>query len=191
MNLSATTLRGRFVQLVPVEAQHRTEMAEPASDSRIWENTPLGPSFDHYFDTLLKLRADGRQIPYAVRWIQTNTIIGGSRFMDIVPEHHRLEIGSTWYHPDYWGGPANAEAKLLLLTHAFERAGAFRVQLLTDQRNAHSQAAIAKLGAQREGIVRSHMLVTGGRRRDSVMYSIVLEEWPAIKARLEERLRTA
>jgi RimJ/RimL family protein N-acetyltransferase len=190
MNLSATTLRGRFVQLEPVETHHRTEMAEPAADSRIWENTPLGPSFDHYFDTLLKLRADGRQIPFAVRWIHTNTIIGGSRLMDIVPEHHRLEIGGTWYHPHYWGGPANAESKLLLLTHAFEHAGAFRVQLLTDQRNAHSQAAIAKLGARREGVVRSHMLVAGGRRRDSVMFSIVEQEWPTVKARLEERLRT-
>ena len=108
--------------------------------------------------------------------------------MDVHTEHRRLEIGGTWYHPDYWSSGANADAKRLLLTEAFDVAGAFRVQLLTDVRNHRSQAAIAKLGAVREGVIRSHMVLDGGRRRDSVVYSIVLEDWPAVRANLDERL---
>ena len=183
-----TTLTGRFVELQPISEAHREPLSRAASDRRIWRNTPLGPSFDDYFDTLLALKASGAQVPFAVRSMADDRLLGGTRFMDIVPAHRRLEIGGTWYHPDYWGGPTNPEAKFLLLRHAFELAGANRVQLLTDVLNLHSQSAIAKLGARREGVLRGHMIVDGGRRRDSVAFSIVQEEWPDVARRLTERL---
>jgi len=160
-----------------------------AEDRRIWVNTPLGGSFDSYFERMLSARRSEMQVPFAVRLLSNSTIIGATRFLDTVAEHRRLEIGGTWYHPDFWGGQINPEAKLLLLEHAFEQAGAHRVQLLTDVLNLHSQSAIAKLGAHREGVVRDHMIVDGGRRRDSVMFSIVLEEWPDIRSKLELRLQ--
>ncbi|MCH9673240.1 MAG: GNAT family N-acetyltransferase [Gammaproteobacteria bacterium] len=188
MNLAPATLSGRIVKLEPIGEAHRDELAEAARDPRIWENTPLGPSFEHYFDTLLALQAAGQQIPFAVRYVESGRLIGGTRFMDIVAEHRRLEIGGTWYAPDYWGGLANPDAKRLLLGHAFEQAGAYRVQLLTDVRNVHSQRAIKKLGAQPEGIIRSHMVLESGRRRDSMMFSILKEAWPSVKRRLEHRL---
>jgi RimJ/RimL family protein N-acetyltransferase len=99
-----------------------------------------------------------------------------------------VEIGSTWYTPDVWGTRVNPECKLLLLAHAFDALGMNRVSLCTDARNARSQAAIEKLGAVKEGVLRSHMVTQGGRIRDSVLYSIVIEEWPEVKARLAARL---
>ena len=188
MRLTTKTLSGEFVQLEPMDRSHKDGLAHAAQDPRIWRTTPLGASFDTYFEKLLTLRDAGSQIPFAVRWLENNTLMGASRLMDIVPEHKRVEIGGTWYHPDHWGGPTNPEAKLLLLTHAFENAGANRVQLVTDVLNRHSQSAIAKLGAKREGVLRSHMLVDGARRRDSMVFSIVREEWPQVKAGLRERL---
>jgi RimJ/RimL family protein N-acetyltransferase len=183
-----TSLTGQFVELLPIAEVHRAELVEAASNPRIWRNTPLGPSFDDYFDTLLELRASGAQVPFAVRSLVHDRLIGGTRFMDIVPVHNRLEIGGTWYHPDFWGGPTNPEAKYLLLGQAFERAGANRVQLLTDVLNPPSQSAIATLGGRREGVLRSHMIVDGARRRDSVAFSIVKEEWPEVAQGLRARL---
>jgi len=189
MEVPAETLVGEHIQLEPVEELHRQPMRQAGDDLRIWRNTPLGASFDDYFDGLLALRASGEQIPFAVRKRADEQLIGATRLMDIVRVHRRLEIGGTWYHPDQWGGLANPQAKLLLLTHAFERCGAHRVQLLTDVLNERSQAAIAKLGAEREGVARNHMIVDGGRRRDSVVFSITIEQWPQVRERLEKRLR--
>jgi len=188
MDVKAERLQGGALALEPVAESHREGMREAAGDERIWQNTPLGASFDSYFDSLLALRQAGFTIPFAVALPGQNKIIGATRLMDIVREHRRLEIGGTWYHPDYWGGTTNPQAKLLLLSHAFDSAGAHRVQLLTDVRNVRSQAAIAKLGAVREGIVRDHMIVDGGRRRDSMMFSIIKEEWPTVRDGLNARV---
>jgi len=108
--------------------------------------------------------------------------------MDIRPEHHGLEIGATWIGKAYQGTSVNPENKYMLLRQAFERLGAIRVQLKTDGRNLQSQAAIAKLGAKHEGVLRKHVLLPDGYERDTVMYSITDDEWPAVKAALEERL---
>jgi RimJ/RimL family protein N-acetyltransferase len=188
MQIATRTLCGHFVQLEPVETTHRADLALPAADERIWQHTLLGPSFDAYFDALLALRTTGTHIPFVVRSLRTGELVGATRLMDIVPEHRRVEIGGTWYHPDSWGGPTNPEAKYLLLRHAFDESGANRVQLLTDVRNERSQAAISKLGAIREGVLRSHMIVTNGRRRDSVLFSIIAEQWDAVRTNLEQRL---
>jgi RimJ/RimL family protein N-acetyltransferase len=115
-------------------------------------------------------------------------LVGSTSLLDINLRHKRIEIGSTWYHPSVWGTPVNPECKLLLLAHAFEVLGVNRVALVTDVRNARSQAAIAKLGAVREGICRWHMVSQGGRVRDSVQFSIIAPEWPAVRSGLLARL---
>src|SRR3954466_7904248 len=108
--------------------------------------------------------------------------------MSLERDHLRLEVGYTWYAPGVWGTAVNAEAKLLLLRHAFETLGARRVEFKTDARNEPSPAALVALGAQFEGILRKHMVVRGDAARDSAYYSVVDDEWPAVRAALEERL---
>lgn len=117
-----------------------------------------------------------------------NRWVGSTSYLDVSPRHRRVEIGSTWYHPDAWGTAVEPECKLLLMAHAFEVAAVKRVALVTDALNARSQSAIARFGATREGVLRSHMLAQGGRVRDSVVFSIVAAEWPAVRAALLPRL---
>ena len=127
-------------------------------------------------------------MPYAVRLIATGEVIGGTSYIEPNAQHKRVEIGWTWYRPDHWAGAVNPECKLLLLAHAFDTLGLNRVQLVTDLLNTRSQAAIAKLGATREGVLRSHAITRGGRVRDTVVFSIIASEWPAVKAGLLARL---
>ena len=130
----------------------------------------------------------GIQIPYAVRWLHDGAIVGTTSYLNIRPRHRAVEIGATFYRPHLRGGPANPECKLLLLGHAFD-SGAHRVELVTDARNHRSQAAIAKLGAVREGTLRKHKITWTGHVRDTVVFSITDEEWPAVRGGLEARLR--
>jgi RimJ/RimL family protein N-acetyltransferase len=184
-------LQGQCVQLEPLGQQHREILRAAANDERIWAHTLVdarGPEFDRWFDTALAQQAACRQIPFAVRSLATQGLVGSTSFLDPVPFHRRVEIGSTWYHPSVWATAVNPECKLLLMTHAFEALGMNRVAFCTDLRNTRSQAAIAKLGAVREGILRAHMITQGGRIRDTVLFSIVRADWPAVKARLIERL---
>src|SRR5262245_60411153 len=184
-------LAGRWVQLEPLREEHRAELRAAADDERIWVHTLVaarGPEFDRWFDDALAQRTAGRQFPFAVRRLADETLVGSTSYLDPVARHRRVEIGSTWYTPDAWGTQVNPECKLLLLAHVFDVLGMNRVSLCTDARNLRSQAAIEKLGAVREGILRSHMVTQGGRVRDSVLYSIVAEDWPAVKARLAARL---
>jgi RimJ/RimL family protein N-acetyltransferase len=118
----------------------------------------------------------------------TRQAVGSTRFGDIAPEHGRVEIGWTWIAPSRQRTAVNTEAKLLQLTYAFETLGAGRVALKTDARNSRSQRAIERLGAVREGVLRRHIRLPDGYMRDTVYYSILGDEWPAVKARLEERL---
>jgi RimJ/RimL family protein N-acetyltransferase len=184
-------LTGRWVQLEPLGEQHREALRAAAADERIWTHTlmvALGAEFDRWFDDALAHRSMGRQLPFAVRRLADQAVVGSTSYLDPVPRHRRLEIGSTWYTPDVWGTRVNPECKLLLLAHAFDVLGMNRVALCTDVHNLRSQAAIEKLGAVKEGVLRSHMVTQGCRIRDSVLYSIVREEWPEVKARLAARL---
>jgi RimJ/RimL family protein N-acetyltransferase len=115
-------------------------------------------------------------------------LVGHTSFLRHDPEHRTVEIGNTWLVPAAWGTGANIESKLLLLEHAFEREGLLRVEFKTDARNERSRAALAALPAQFEGVFRKHMLVRGGERRDSAWYSVIDDEWPAVKANLLRRL---
>src|SRR6516165_2612674 len=189
--MQVTVLTGHWVQLEPLEDQHRDALRAAADDERIWVHTLMvarGPEFDRWFEDALAQRSAGRQFPFAVRRLDDGALVGSTSYLDPVPRHRRVEIGSTWYTPDVWGTRVNPECKLLLLAHAFDVLGMNRVALCTDARNARSQAAIEKLGAVKEGVMRSHMVTQGGRIRDSVLYSIVIEEWPAAKEQLAARL---
>jgi RimJ/RimL family protein N-acetyltransferase len=188
----APVLAGRVVQLEPLVETHREPLRPMAQDERIWTTSlthALGPSFDTWFDEALRERAAGRRLPFAVR-LADGRIVGSSSYLDITPAHLRLEIGATWYHPDVWATAVNPECKLLLLTHAFEVLQVNRVALVTDALNLRSQAAIAKLGAVREGVLRADRITQTGRVRDSVVFSILAPEWPAVRAGLERRLAT-
>jgi steroid delta-isomerase-like uncharacterized protein len=189
--MEQTVLTGRSAQLEPLGERHREGLRAAADDERIWTHTltdARGPEFDRWFDEALARRAAGQQFPFAVRRLADQALIGSTSFLDPAPRHGRVEIGSTWYTPAAWGTEVNPECKLLLLAHAFEALGMNRVSLCTDVRNTRSQAAIEKLGAVREGVLRAHMVTQGGRVRDSVLYSIVAGDWPRVRERLTARL---
>jgi RimJ/RimL family protein N-acetyltransferase len=192
MELIARELIGRHVRLEPFDERHRESLSAAAADERIWQHTvsvARGPGFDEWFSTATTARDRGHEIPFVVRLAADGRVVGSTRFLNPVPRHKRVEIGATWYCHDVWGTVVNPESKLLLLRYAFDVAGANRVELCTDIQNQRSQAAIAKLGAVREGVLRAHMVVRNGRVRDSVLYAITKTEWPAVQATLERRLR--
>src|SRR5436309_8261484 len=184
MTFSVSTLTGRSVRLEPLAASHRDGLRAAADDERIWRHTLTaahGPGFDAWFDDSLAEYQAGRRVPFTVRRLADGRLVGSTSFLDPSERHRRVEIGSTWYVPEAWGGAVNPECKLLLLRHAFEALGVNRVTFVTDLRNERSQAAIAKLGAVREGVLRCHMVTQGGRLRDSVVFSIVAAEWPGVR----------
>jgi RimJ/RimL family protein N-acetyltransferase len=190
VELTMPVLTGTWVQLEPMAAPHRDGLRRAADDERIWQFTLMvarGPHFDTWFDDVLAQRDAGRQVPFAVRRLADDQLVGSTSFLDPNLTHRRIEIGATWYNPEVWGTQVNTESKLMLLTHAFEVLGMNRVSFVTDVRNERSKAAIAKLGAVREGVCRSHMITQGGRVRDSVLFSIVATEWPEVKQRLVTR----
>ena len=194
MPINVPVLTGRAAQLEPLDEQHREGLRGAADDERIWTFMLVngrGPGFDAWMDAAFAQRAAGRQFPFAVRRLADGKLVGSTSFLDLELRHKRVEIGSTWYNPEVWQTAVNPECKLLLLMHAFEVLAVNRVSLVTDVRNERSQAAIAKLGAKREGVLRAHMVTRGGRVRDSVLFSITAAEWPGVKERLAGRLAAA
>jgi RimJ/RimL family protein N-acetyltransferase len=192
MNLSPVVLEGRFVRLEPLAEEHRSGLRAAADDPRIWQFTVAdcrGAGFDPAFDEALTLAAAGTRLPFAIRLTHTGELVGSTSYLDPVPRHKRVEIGATWYHPRVWATAVNPECKLLLLTHAFEGMGVNRVSFMVDSLNERSQAAVGKLGAVREGVLRAHMVVQGGRIRDTVVFGVTAAEWPAVRERLTARLQ--
>jgi RimJ/RimL family protein N-acetyltransferase len=183
-------LEGRFVRLEPLSEAHRDDLLaaaaeDPATFRYMGTDHSVGEAaWPAYLADALR--------PDYVAWatvdMTSGRAIGSSRFGDIAPEHGRVEIGWTWIAPSHQRSATNTEAKLLQLTYAFDELGATRVALKTDGRNLRSQAAIERLGAQREGTLRKHVRMPDGFIRDTVYFSILADEWPAVKARLEERL---
>jgi RimJ/RimL family protein N-acetyltransferase len=192
----ATRLEGRIVVLEPLRPEHTPGLWRAAQDERVWRwmLTNSGASeqaFQDWIDTAHENAAAGREAPFAAVDAASGTPLGSTRYMSLRPEHRGIEIGHTWLASAAWGTGANAEAKLLLLEHAFERLGCMRVEFKTDAKNERSRRALAALPAQFEGVFRKHMLVgnDGTRLRDSAWYAIVDDDWPAVKANLEARLR--
>ncbi len=193
MNVQPVTLVGRTVRLEPLSEAHVPDLAAVGLDDRIWRLMLYGrirteEQMRAWVRDLLQRQARGTDLPFAVVYLPTGRAVGGTRYMDIRPEHRGLEIGGTWYGLDYQGTAVNPESKYLLLRHAFESLGCLRVQFKTDVRNEHSQRAIERLGAVREGVLRNHLITPDGYVRSSVYYSLLAEEWPKVKARLEARL---
>jgi RimJ/RimL family protein N-acetyltransferase len=185
-------LQGERVRLEPLEERHVPGLLAAAADPATW--TWLFARLDDevamraWLADALRARDAGTEIPFATLDATTGRVVGSTRYLAIVPAHRRLEIGWTWLAPAAWGTGINVEAKLLLLTHAFEALGAMRVELKTDARNERSRAAILALGATFEGIFRKHMRMADGRIRDSAWYAITDDEWPAVRERLVARL---
>lgn len=190
MALAKIALDGKFVRPEPLEERHRDPLRPAAQHPEIFTVTTsaLGPLYEPYIDNALK-RSDGiHEIAFAVLSKAANRYVGMTRYLNIEEAHKKLEIGSTWYEPSAWGGPVNPECKLLLMRHAFETLKFHRVEYKTDVRNLRSRAAILKLGATQEGIFRKHMIMADGHVRDSVYFSIIDTDWPAVRAGLERRL---
>ncbi len=185
-------LTGRFVRLEPLEERHRAGLWAIAGLPEIWPFMPADGSnpggFERLFDAALAERNAGRQLPFVVRLLADDRLAGSTRYLNLSPADGRLEIGWTWYGRPWWGGPVNPEAKLLLLDHAFAALGASRVELRCDARNTRSRAAIAKLGAVEEGVLRRHQRVQHGFLRDTVVFAILDTEWPAVRAGLAARV---
>ena len=186
-------LIGPRVKLRPMLASDGHELVQAASDGDLWKLPytfiPSAETVDDYIRTALEGRADGTAIPFVTQLVESKRIIGSTRFWKIDWEHRKLEIGWTWLGRSWQKTFVNTEAKLLMLTFAFERLNCVRVQFMTDELNETSCAALLRLGAQQEGIVRHDLIMAGGRKRDSVLFSIIDEEWPAVRRKLEERLK--
>jgi RimJ/RimL family protein N-acetyltransferase len=192
MKLEQTPLEGRFVRLEPYAPGLKDEVrAALDCDAGAWDlfaRSGQGEHFDSWWPGSLQGQAEGKAMPYAVRRLSDGLIVGTTSFLDIRQEHGGVEIGATFLNPVARSSAVNPESKLLLMAHAFA-SGAMRVELMTDLRNLRSQAAIAKLGAVREGVLRRERITWTGHVRDSVIYSVVEPEWPGIRKRLELRLQ--
>lgn len=189
MKVEPVTLEGRFVRLEPLAPAHARDLAEAASEDLFtYHFPPAELTAAGFADQIEELRARPAFLPFASVLRETGRAVGITCYLDVRPEHRGLEIGFTWVGRPWQGTQVNPESKLLLLRHAFETLGCVRVQLKTDLRNLQSQAAIARLGAVREGVLRKQMILPDGHQRDTVMFSITDDEWPAVRAGLEERL---
>ena len=192
MDLTPVTLTGRWLTLEPIEEHHAPDIFAAMQDEEVCRYLSWPPPAS-VEETLTLIReaqeamARGTTIVFAQVWNETGRAIGSTRLLDVRPADRQVEIGATFLARSAWRTPANTESKYLFLTHCFERLGCVRVALKTDGRNVRSQEAIARLGAVREGVLRRHMKVRG-YQRDTVYFSILDDEWPAVKARLQARL---
>jgi N-acetyltransferase len=180
------------VILEPMRRDHAAPLAAACADPAMWTWMPLDGSTEAGMTALIEAAMEGAErgteLPFSTRERAGGRLVGGSRYLNIDRLNHRLEIGYTFVAPPWQRSAVNSEAKLLMLGHAFDDLGANRVELKTDALNLQSRTAILGLGAQFEGIFRNHMIMRGGRLRDSAYYAITVQEWPAIRAGLEARL---
>ncbi|MFI2213650.1 GNAT family N-acetyltransferase [Streptomyces sp. NPDC020141] len=188
-----TVLTGDHVRLEPLTRAHLPDLfAAGGGDDEVWRwqggPTPrTEEELGEKLDAMLLEAERGRYVPFAVVRRPSGRAVGWTAYLDVDTANERLEIGWTWYGRAHWRSAVNTETKLLLLTHAFEELGMGRVQLKTDHLNERSQTAIARLGARREGVLRRHRMRPDGSWRDSVYFSILADEWPAVKEGLRAR----
>lgn len=195
MIVEPVVLEGAHVRLEPLTREHAPGLLAAAADSSVFEHTIIAGLFtlaeaEAYIAEASRPTHEGGQAPFAIIDRASGEVAGSTRYLAIVPQHRGLEIGWTWLAPRFQRTAVNTECKLLLLTHAFETLGAIRVQLKTDIRNERSQRAIERIGATREGVLRATRIRRDGSYRDTVMYSIIASEWPAVKVRLTGLLRS-
>jgi RimJ/RimL family protein N-acetyltransferase len=187
-----TVLEGYGVRLEPLTRDHESGLALAASDGSLWELwytfVPAPDETASYVAAALDGQSAGHMLPWAVRELAGGAIVGSTRYHDIVPTAHRVEIGATWYAASWQRSHINTSCKLLLLEHAFDALACQVVGFRTDSFNFASQRSIAALGAQRDGVIRRYQARRDASVRDSVMFSILREEWPHVKRHLMFRL---
>jgi RimJ/RimL family protein N-acetyltransferase len=181
----AERLEGRIVVLEPLTREHNVGLLRAAEDERVWRYM-LTTDVEKWIAAAYAEHEAGTRVQFVIH--KDGDVVGSSTYLSLTPEHLRLEIGNTWMNPSTWGTGANTEAKYLLLRHAFEVLGCRRVEFKTDANNGRARAALAAIPAEFEGVHRKHMLVRGGERRDSAWYAVIDDDWPAVKAALEQRL---
>lgn len=189
LTVSPTVLTGNIGQLEPMTVEHASDLFEASRDAAIWRYLLVPqPTSVLEMETLiqgaLQQEAAGQQLPFSVRLLSEDRIVGTTRLLDIRPFDLALEIGWTWYAPEVQRTGVNTECKLLLLTHAFETLGCRRVQLKTDALNERSRRAIERIGAKFEGILKNYQRYWNGAQRDTAMYAITAQDWPKTKAGL-------
>jgi RimJ/RimL family protein N-acetyltransferase len=188
-----TTLQGRHVQLQPLGSAHATDLLAAGADPEVWQYLPMPQpknltDIQAFIDSAQRDVDRGFAVAFAIIDAHSGKAVGTTRFLDIRPRDRGIEIGWTWLSSDYWRTPINTECKYLLLRHAFETHSALRVQLKTDERNQRSRAAILRIGASFEGVLRCDRLLWTGFVRSSAYYSVVHSDWPAVRTKLEQRL---
>ncbi|MEG0258309.1 MAG: GNAT family protein [Lysinibacillus sp.] len=188
--MNFTTLENEVVLLKPLEKQDVAGILAAGSYPEIWSylstNIQNERDANSFVDKALQGKALEKEFPFSIVDKKSGEIIGSTRFMDIDESHQRLEIGFTWLTPAHWHTAINTNCKYLLLKYCFEELGLQRVQVKTDHKNEKSQRAIERIGATKEGILRNHMIRKDGTLRNTVMYSVLKEEWPEVKVRLEQ-----
>jgi RimJ/RimL family protein N-acetyltransferase len=195
LKVEPVTLTGRIVRLEPLGEPHIPALGKVGLDKNIWRYMRYGKvetveQLTAWVRELLALQRNGTDLPFAVIHLASGAAIGCTRYLNIDPLDRALEIGGTWYGLEYQGILVNSECKYLLLKHAFEQLECIRVWFKTDLRNLRSQHALEKLGVVKEGVLRNHMILPDGYIRDSVVYSLLPEEWPKVKLELEARLES-
>jgi RimJ/RimL family protein N-acetyltransferase len=190
--LQPPLLQGRHVRLEPLTLGHHAALCEAGLDEELWRWTPTQirtpADMLAYMEAALGAQEKGVEMPFATVDAISGKVVGSTRFMNIETKHRRLEIGSTWIARGWQRTAINTEAKYLMLSHAFGPLTCHRVEFKTDVLNQKSRTAILRIGAQQEGIFRKHIVTASGRIRDTVWFSIVDTDWPAVKADLEQRL---
>ena len=194
MHIKQTTLQGRGVRLEPLTQEHLSGLAEAILDGELWKipvtSVPHPVDLPQFLQNTETLFREGKELTFATIDDGSGKVVGSTSFRNINSAHKRVEIGFTFIAQSWQRSHINTEAKYLMFTHAFEQWQCNRVELLTDFLNLKSRAAITRIGAREEGILRSHMLMRDGRIRDSVIFSLIASEWPQAKARMEAWLHT-
>jgi RimJ/RimL family protein N-acetyltransferase len=187
-----TSLVGRLAAVEPLSVEHEPGLLAAAEDAEMFAWMPVNmtspEALGAWLNTTLASGEAGREVPFVIRDARSGEVVGSTRFLEFRFEHLRAEIGWTWLRRSSWSTGINVETKLLLLGHAFDQVGLRRVEFKTDARNERSRGALLALGASFEGVLRKHMVVRDGEPRDSAYFSVIDDEWPSLRSRLERRV---
>jgi RimJ/RimL family protein N-acetyltransferase len=190
--LAPVTLTGNLVTLEPLRRDHHDELVDAVRDGRLWElwytSVPAPDAMAAEIEARLARQAAGEMLPFTVRRTDTGAVVGMTAYLNAEPDGPRVEIGATWTARSAQRTGVNAESKLLLLTHAFDVLGCIAVEFRTHWHNLQSRTAIARLGAKQDGVLRNHRRMPDGSLRDTVVFSIIDSEWPAVRNGLRHRL---
>lgn len=188
------TLENEIARLEPLTEAHRHLLADVAEESLLWEfmSSPghTKEGWNNYMDTALRLRTEKQRYPFVIIDQKSGNYVGSTSYGNLSIIDHRVEIGWTWIGTAYWGTGLNTACKFLLLSFAFDKMDMYRVELKTDVRNERSRQSILNLGAQEEGILRSHMQLQDGRRRDTIYYSILRDQWTGVRQSLLKKIES-